>query len=198
MDTWVWIAVIIGIILLIAGIWWIVTARRLDRLHRGLVQVRTVLRDALATRSRLSLELAATGAPDIVGSILLADVAERAERQSHRSIVEDGLDVMAVSPRELLPAETKKDSEGDRHTLESDLSRTLRLVVDEAITADFTPEQSQLLTQLNEARQQIRLARRFHNLQVDQTRRVRSKAPIRLFHIAGSAPMPRTVDIDDA
>ncbi len=55
----------------------------------------------------------------------------------------------------------------------------------------------QLLAALASSWYRIQLARRFHNEAVAQAQRVRRKALVRLLRMAGHAPMPQTVEIDD-
>ena len=56
----------------------------------------------------------------------------------------------------------------------------------------------ELLGTLSAAWYRAQLARRFHNEAVAQAERVRRKWWVRLFHLAGHAPMPATVELDDA
>ena len=44
----------------------------------------------------------------------------------------------------------------------------------------------------------VQLARRFHNEAVTDVRRVRRKATVRWFRLAGYAELPKTVEFDDA
>lgn len=64
-------------------------------------------------------------------------------------------------------------------------------------TGDGRNEKDEKLELLERARLDVRLTRTFHNSHVDQIRRLRRSAWVRLFHLAGGAPMPITVDIDD-
>jgi len=43
----------------------------------------------------------------------------------------------------------------------------------------------------------VELARRFHNDHVTSARALRSRRRVRWFHLAGHAPEPTTVDLDD-
>ena len=53
------------------------------------------------------------------------------------------------------------------------------------------------LARLDKACYRLVLARRFHNTHVAEARHLRSGVLVRLLHLAGRAPMPRTFDIDD-
>jgi hypothetical protein len=59
------------------------------------------------------------------------------------------------------------------------------------------PYAAELLEAISGAWYRVQIARRFHNESVLQAQRVRSKRWIRLFRIAGYAPMPHTVEFDD-
>ena len=43
----------------------------------------------------------------------------------------------------------------------------------------------------------VQLARRFHNQAVTEVQRVRRKGTVRIFRLAGRAPLPETVEFDD-
>lgn len=176
--------IILTVLVLAAVIVWIRTARRLDRLHRSVIQYRTTLADALATRSALSKELSQTGVLDVAASVLLAEAAMDAVAASSQPVVEDGLEG---------PAREMGD---DRCAIESRLSRTLRAVTND-VEVDETSEYYGLWTDLCQSRRNVRLARRFHNTRVDQTRRVREKNWVRFARMAGTAAMPAPVDLDD-
>ena len=55
----------------------------------------------------------------------------------------------------------------------------------------------ELLADLSTACDRVVLARRFANDSVVAARRVRRGAVVRLAHLAGRAPLPRTFDVDD-
>jgi len=122
-------------------------------------------------------------------SVLLPDAADACLREGINPIVDDGLDG--------LPIDVARGAASDRRTIESSMSRTLRLTVDELEEDDVSAEASSLLDKLSRARLDVRLTRTFHNSHVDQIRRVRRSFYVRLFFLAGRAPVPATVDIDD-
>ena len=156
-------------------------ARRLDRLHQTVVKSRRALELALHARAEYAREFAAEGGLDVAASILLTDAADACLREGINPIVDDGLDG--------LPLDVARGAASDRRTIESSMSRTLRLTVDELEEEDVSAEFKPLLDK--------RLTRTFHNSHVDQIRRVRRSFYVRLFFLAGRAPAPATVDIDD-
>ena len=172
----------------IAGLVWIVNARRLDRLHRTVIQSRLSLNEALTQRANAATEFAASGALDVASAILLANAAQLALAESHRPVAVDGLED-GPGHRSL--------SRGDRATAESNLSRTLRLVLDGLELEELTEEQRAGYEALEEGRAAVKLTRRFHNAFVDQARRLRSNSIVRLARMAGGAPLPQPVDMDD-
>lgn len=53
------------------------------------------------------------------------------------------------------------------------------------------------LSRLEAASRRVQLARRFHNNAVKDVQRVREKAVVRSFRLAGHADLPQTVEFDD-
>lgn len=161
---------------LIALAWYLsYNAARLDRLHARVEGTYAVLDAALVRRAEATLELANSGAFDPATSLLLADAAA--------STLSDA----EVSPQE-------------REGTESDLSTVLRVTLvldalDEVRRDD--PDGADALDRLSAASDRVQLARRFHNDAVTTVRRMRRKPVVRLFRLAGHAPMPRTVEFDD-
>lgn len=178
---------VIVLVILGLGTYWIMVARRLDRLHRFVIASRTTLSDTLAHRARISHRVAQEGLLDLAGSVLLHEASARATELSYAPLVEDGLE---GTPRQV-------DNSSDRRQVESALSRTLREVLREIDREDLTPEESVSLEQLQHSREAVRIARRMHNLRVDQVRRVREKRIVRWLRMAGTASMPIPVDLDD-
>jgi hypothetical protein len=147
------------------------TARRLDRMHLRTEVSHATLEAQLLGRSGAALELAVTDALDPASRLLLLDAAHGA-----RTADPDGLE----------PAE-------------SALSQALRAVLDpptvRALRAD--PEVGALLDELLRRCAKVELARRFHNDVVVAARALRSRRRVRWLRLAGHAPAPRTVDLDD-
>lgn len=196
---WSYVLIALVAILVIVAISASLKARKLDALHKNVTKSRVALENALLARSQAATELALAGAVDMAGSILLADVANEAREAAIYPIVDDGLDRIKI-----------RDAEGnihgggpihaeespDRLNLESELSRVLRLTVDELDSSELG-DNSGPLERLNETRDSVRMTRRFHNIHVAQARRERRKFLARTFRLQGSAPAPRTVDLDD-
>jgi hypothetical protein len=87
-----------------------------------------------------------------------------------------------------------------RERAESGLTATLREAMGgpEAVRELLAGPSGEVVAGLAAAWYRATLARRFHNEAVAQARRVRRLWYVRLFRLAGRAPMPRTVELDDA
>lgn len=88
----------------------------------------------------------------------------------------------------------------ERTQAESNLSAALRAVLadaDDVAELAATEDGAALLGDLAAAWSRVHLARRFHNEAVAQAQRMRAKAGVRLLHLAGRAPMPQMVELDD-
>jgi hypothetical protein len=86
---------------------------------------------------------------------------------------------------------------------ESRLSRALRAVVesadghDGAGAAEAGEEVRERLAAVADAARSVHLARTFYNEAVSDTRRARRSRPVRLFRLAGTAPLPEYFEMDD-
>jgi hypothetical protein len=168
---WLWLVAAL-VVLLCLGLWLSWTAQRLDRMHHRLAVARGSLDTQLLRRSGAALELATSGALDPARSLLLLDAAHHA-RSVHDS---------------------------DLESAESDLSQALRAVfadADEATTLRSSSELGPLIDELAGACRRVELARRFHNDVVTSTRALRSRRRVRWMRLAGRAPDPSSVDLDD-
>ncbi|MCF2706581.1 hypothetical protein I6E29_04780 [Arcanobacterium haemolyticum] len=181
-------ALVIAIIFLI-GVASTLLARRIDRLNRTVVKSRFALEHALTARARYAREFADTQVLDLASAILLIDAAEACQRSSMFPIIDDGLDQ--------LDQFSHHGGEADRRSLESDLSRTLRLTVDELSDDEIPDRARDCFDKLTRARLDVRMTRSFHNSHVARIQQVRRGWFISMFRIAGRAPIPMTVDIDD-
>ncbi|MFT3942820.1 MAG: hypothetical protein QM705_03205 [Ancrocorticia sp.] len=189
--TWEWwlvAALLIGLVALVVT----QRARHLDALNRTVAKSRRALEMALTARAHYAHDFATVGALDMAGAILLTDSADSCLREGMRPIVDDGLDTLSHLQLESGSATV------DRRQLESNLSRTLRLTVDQLDEDDLDDEARAFFDKLEQARLQVKMTRNFHNSHVAQVRRVRTGVVARLFPIAGHAPWPQTVDMDDA
>ncbi len=186
-----WTLVIVLLIVALGWVLWLL-ASRVDRLHRKVLRSRATLELQLGQRAAAAHELAVSGALDPVESVLVADVAQRATATAPERVVRDGLegadDLGAIS------------GGSDRSLVESELSRTLRAVLEaragpEPLTED--PVAAEPLKRLDAAWYRLELARRFHNAHVAEVRRLRANPVVRLLRLAGRAPMPQPFEMDD-
>ena len=192
------IAALLGAVILL-GAWsaWVV-ASRLDRLHRKVAGTRAVLDNQLVRRASVAAELSWSGLLDPVSSVLVGEA-------SWQALAAGGGEPGALLelPADLvgsLGAASVATDDLDRDQAESELSRTLcAALADPAEVAGIEQDTvgAELLAALASSWYRIQLARRFHNEAVAQAQRVRRKLVVRLFRMAGHAPMPQTVEIDD-
>jgi hypothetical protein len=187
-----WSEVAFVVVLALAVVMWFVwlSASRLDRLHRKVSSSRAVLENQLVRRASVAAELAASGLLDPVSSVVVGEAAWRALTAGADANVEDPVD-------QGIPL----DAAADRELSESELSATLRAALgdsDEIESLRATPYGAELLDALAASWYRVQLSRRFHNEAVAQTRRVRRKLVVRVPRLAGRAPLPSSVEIDDA
>lgn len=171
MSEWYWLLGGLAVLLALA-LWLSWTAHRVDRIHHRLQVARASLDTQLLHRSGTALELATSGALDPARSLLLVDAAHQARAAGH----------------------------DDLEAAESDLSEALRAVFSDAgevrgllAASDTGP----LLEELTGDCRKVELARRFHNDLVTSARALRSRRRVRWLRLAGHAPPPTTVDLDD-
>lgn len=148
-------------------------ATRLDRLHARADTARAALDAALVRRAAVALEMAASRLLDPATSLVVATAAHEARTA---------------------------DAEG-REFAESDLSRALRAVVEQADfrrTLAGREDGTALLDELDAAAQKVAFARRFYNDAVSATRIARRRPLVRVLPLAGRAPLPEFFEIDDA
>jgi hypothetical protein len=163
---------IIPVAVVLLGIYLSWTAGRLDRLHWRVDASRAVLDAQLLRRSGAALDLAGTGLLDPASAVLVADAASRA-----RTVDEDG-----------------------REQAESELTEALgAALADPAYTASLRAEQGAdaVLDELAAACRRASHARRFYNDTVRAARRLRRKVLVRWLGLAGHAPWPESVELDD-
>jgi hypothetical protein len=187
-----WSEVAFVVVLALAVVMWFVwlSASRLDRLHRKVSSSRAVLENQLVRRASVAAELAASGLLDPVSSVVVGEAAWRALTAGADANVEDPVD-------QGIPL----GAAADRELSESELSATLRAALgdsDEIESLRATPYGAELLDALAASWYRVQLSRRFHNEAVAQTRRVRRKLVVRVPRLAGRAPLPSSVEIDDA
>jgi 8-oxo-dGTP pyrophosphatase MutT (NUDIX family) len=149
-----------------AGGWAYSTANRLDRLHVRGDQARHALEAALARRA----VVARTVAMSIVGPAAAEAESEQAKR------------LTALADR------AERADWGDRETAENQLAAALS-----AIGIGLLPPQ--LVAELADAEARVLIARRFHNDAVRDTLALRTRRPVRLLHLGGTAPLPTYFEI---
>lgn len=201
MTTWSEVTLLVAALLLLL-LWFVwVFANRLDRLHRKVATSRSVLDDQLVRRASAAAELASSGLLDPVSSVLVGEAAWAALAAGGHGRAE----LVAALPdldRTLGPGRPRAGA-GDvvgPDLAESELSRTVREALaddDEVAALMAQPGGAELVEALAGAWYRVQLARRFHNEAVAQAQRVRHKVVVRALRMAGHAPMPQTVEIDD-
>jgi hypothetical protein len=150
-------------------------AGRIDRLHHRIELATGSLDNQLLRRSRAAEAIAASGLVDPASSIVLAQAASNARNADASDLIE-------------------------RWLVESEMSRVLRELFSEpAEVAGLAanPEGRELLEDLAVAGSGVAMSRRFLNDGVQATRLLRAGRLVRWFRLAGHAPMPRTVELDD-
>lgn len=186
--------IVVGLLLILLWFVWN-TASHLDRMHRRVSASRMALDAQLVRRAGTAVDLAKSGLLDPASALVVADSAYAA------------LDVgpLVTDPETALAMDGLGRA---REAEESALSANLRHVLDaplpgrgEATVADTLRQDragAQHLESLRAAWYRAELARRFHNEAVGQAVHARRHWWIRVLHLAGHAPMPQTVEFDDA
>ena len=166
-------------------------AVRVDRLHRQVLGSRATLETQLVHRAQAAVELAASSRLDPASALLVSRAAHEA-LEAEGPLVDDRLD--SASPRQ-----DPDDAGRSRAAIESDLTRVLRTVLTARTRAELSadPLSGAALARLDKTAHRMVLARRFHNIHVAETRRLRATWPVRMLHLAGRAPQPATFDMDD-
>lgn len=183
----------IGVAIVLVWIVW-TAAQRLDRLHRKVVASHGVVDAQLRRRASVASALASTGLLDPVSSVLLAEASWAALAAADVPTIDEP-DALAAPPRVTEPDAV------DRGLAESELTATLAEALDDpAAVAELRsdPVGVELLTALAESWYRVQLARRFHNEAVAQAQRLRRGKVVRWVRLAGRAPMPTTLELDDA
>ncbi|QJC21724.1 hypothetical protein [Arcanobacterium buesumense] len=171
-------------------------ARRLDALHKKILTSRAALENALHARARTAINVAQSGVLDMAGSVVLANAAKECGDSAGYDLVADGLNIVDDVKFEPVGRADGSFIQHDRLALESELSRVLRYTVDELEDEDIVGHE-QLLERLAQARQSVRMTRRFHNIHVVGAQRIRRQLLARIFRTYGNASWPQTVDLDD-
>lgn len=185
METLTWIALALVVVVLLA--WYLTySAARLDRLHAKVEGALAALDAQLVRRAESAIELGTAGWLDPASSLLLVDSATAAlEAAAARA---DSAEVHGVN----LQA---------REGAESDLTDAINLVLTPDAVAELRmrggDSGAHILDRIEAAALRVQLARRFHNQAVTEVQRVRRKRIVRVFRLAGRAPLPETAEFDD-
>lgn len=177
MDLWTVLLVMLVIVAVV--LYLSQTAARLDRLHHRVDTSRTALQGQFMDRANEVLSLASSGRLDPASSLLLADAADNALGQGRAT--QDLFDV-------------------PRCAAESALTRALDAALEDPEVVEellAQPDGEQTVAGLGAAVQKAAWSRRFHNDAVRSCLAVRKQRLVRLFRLSGSAPLPRTVELDD-
>lgn len=226
MDSGLWLALgilLLGIIILAVTN----VARRIGRLNTLLIKSRRNLDYALNARANAARDFASSGALDIAASLLLAESADECLREATTPLIDDGLDSVertsggahgkdstrrtdceSALSRTLRLTVDELDNAGaleagaansaiETHSDNEDTKGTSLHYGNTPSRLALTDEQKRLFSELQRARFDVRMARSFHNSHVDQVRRLRRTSLVRIFRLAGRAPVPQTIDIDD-
>lgn len=160
----------LAVLLFIVLIGWYLSfsASRLDRLHHRVETSWATLDSLLQKRAALAQEIVAESNLDPATAYLISTSATAAR---DANIIE-------------------------RSSAESILSESLKLVQNAAID-NALELPSELLVELSDLTSKVKLAINIHLEAVNATRNVRSKLIIRLFRLAGKAPLPVRYAFED-
>jgi hypothetical protein len=157
------------ILFLIALFAWYLSflATRLDRLHHRVETSWANLDSLLQRRAAIAIEIARSEIADPASSLLLTFAAHQAREASVR----------------------------DRSQAETGLSGALGILLTTSTNVQNLAEQD-LLRELSELNEKIKVAIALHVESVDRTQLIRSKWVIRTFRLAGRAPLPVTYEFE--
>ena len=210
--------VIAVVAVLFLGVYVSWRAGRLDRMHTRLQAARAALDVTLVRRSSVALELASSGFLDPATSLLLASAAHEARGEvrsgtgqppAERAPAELALAELAPAewgpgarpPGELAPYLEPGEELAHSELAQSNLSRALRAAFTQPgfrSSLEATDGAGELIAEVEAAAQQVFVARKFYNTAVAVTREARRKPLVRLFRLAGNAPLPQFFEIDDS
>lgn len=152
----------------VISIWYLTfTATRLDRLHHRVETSWANLDVLLQKRAAVALEIAHSDIADPASTVLLTAAAYQARDANIQN----------------------------RSQAESGLSGALGLLLEDAEHL-ATAADSALLTELSGLTDKIRVAIAIHTDAVSRTQMVRSKFIVRIFRLAGTAPLPITYEFE--
>ena len=142
-------------------------ATRLDRLHHRVETSWANLDSLLQRRAAIAIEIARSEISDPASSLLLTFAAHQAREASVK----------------------------DRSQAETGLSGALEILLETSTAVQSLAEQD-LLRELTELNDKIKVAIALHVESVNRTQLIRSKWIIRTFRLAGRAPLPVTYEFE--
>jgi hypothetical protein len=156
------------VFILLISLWYLsFTATRLDRLHHRVETSWANLDVLLQKRAAVALEIAHSDIADPASSMLLTGAAYQARDADIKS----------------------------RSQAESGLSGALGLLLEDSQHL-ATAADNVLLTELSALTDKIRVAIAIHTDAVSRTQMVRGKFVVKLFRLAGTAPLPVTYEFE--
>jgi hypothetical protein len=159
---------LVSVLLLLVTLWYLsFTATRLDRLHHRVETSWANLDVLLQKRAAVALEIAHSDIADPASSMLLTAAAYQARDANIQN----------------------------RSQAESGLSGALGLLLEDSAHL-ATAADSALLTELSALTDKIRVAIAIHTDSVARTQMIRRKLIVRLFRLAGTAPLPITYEFE--
>jgi hypothetical protein len=159
---------LVAIVLVVIIGWYLsFTATRLDRLHHRVETSWANLDVLLQKRAAVALEIAHSDIADPASSVLLTAAAYQARDADIQN----------------------------RSQAESGLSGALGLLLEDSEHLE-TAADSALLTELSGLTDKVRVAIAIHTDAVARTQMVRRKFIVRLFRLAGTAPLPITYEFE--
>jgi 8-oxo-dGTP pyrophosphatase MutT (NUDIX family) len=156
----------VAALIIAVGVWAYSTANRLDRLHVRGDQARHALEATLARRSVVARSVATSIAGSAAGP----------------AAVEQARGLSALADR------AERADWAGRETAENQLAAALSAI-------DIALLPPQLVAELADAEARVLIARRFHNDAVRDTLALRTRRPVRLLHLGGTAPLPTYFEI---
>lgn len=179
MALWVGIAIIL-VALICFYAWW--TARRLDRLHTRLDSAAIALDGQLVRRAE---------AAAVAAGMLLVDETPAVGRGDE---LQTDVTRLADTARAALVCRGRLDR--DRETVENALS-TAATEVAEPRVGRVDATSGEALSALIDQATRAAFARRFYNDAVRDVLVVRDRRVVRWLHLAGRAPLPSYLEMDD-
>ena len=159
---------IVAAFIILVSLWYLsFTATRLDRLHHRVETSWANLDVLLQKRAAVALEIAHSDIADPASSMLLTGAAYQARDADIQN----------------------------RSQAESGLSGALGLLLEDSRHL-ATAADNVLLTELSALTDKIRVAIAIHTDAVGRTQLVRTKVIVRIFRLAGTAPLPVTYEFE--